>query len=930
MMLLRFKILLTFFLLLSQFGFTQETIELFTSTKITNYSKSDYNAESQNWNITQSDDGLIYTANTLGLLEFDGESWNLFPTSEPLRCLLIHEDKIFAGGMNTIGVFEKKNGVFKFKSLMPEKSFHDEIWKAIQIGNKIVFQSFNTFYIYDLDTKDLTRKSLTEGNISFAFKSKTETTFYYQVLYNHINITKDLIEVDNITHPALNHWMVKFIHEVEKGLLIGTYKNGLFLWDGKDFIPYENKISIFLREARLNVALPIDDKGGFAFGTLDKGIIIGNINTGVIDYYINSKNGLPSNRVHALHYYDGLLWVGSEEGVTNVNLKYPVRFINDPLAEIGPVYDVVIHKGTLYIGTNQGLYFSSDSINAPILKLQLFPYSKGQVWNLFVADNQLFCGHNEGIFEVGETFKKVYNTGGGYTFLKSRLHQDIMFQTSYYGLNIWKKRHDQWEYSHTIKKINSLTRDIIELNDGTLLLTDSWKNIYKIKLSKDLSSLKFIENLSTQKSLANSYKYRLFDLGDNKLLTTNDTIVTFKNNLPANIDLKGLTFISHPIDDVSVMKIEGQLMLYDAKEEHFIHVRKSIAELGNNQIYNYENIINIKDNFLITFTQGAGLFSTPAIENYNFKQYQPDIRKVTFWYHRNQEQLSNIVDKIPFDYNSVEFQFSSKNYYEKSNYAVRLIGYDSNWVEIGERNEIAYQNLPYGKFTFEVKDTASNKISHYKFEIDRPFYFSNLMLTVYVLAFLLSVWSLHKYYRLMLRKEKMALLLKKREDLNSQRDLNEKRIAILQANELQKELKDKNESLSELLVQSSKNKDVIQQLKHQVDNAKHFDSVNKSQVIRKLDHILTTEFDDKKDWLTFESTFRKMHQNFFSDLKNTHPALTKEDLKLCAYIRINLSTKELAPIFNITPKSVDLKRYRLRKKMNLEKGTNLYDYINQF
>jgi len=77
----------------------------------------------------------------------------------------------------------------------------------------------------------------------------------------------------------------------------------------------------------------------------------------------------------------------------------------------------------------------------------------------------------------------------------------------------------------------------------------------------------------------------------------------------------------------------------------------------------------------------------------------------------------------------------------------------------------------------------------------------------------------------------------------------------------------------------------------------------------------------------FEEAFNNTDQNFIKNLKNLHPKLTQSDLKLCAYLRLNLSTKEIAPLFGISVRSVEIKRYRLRKKMNLKSGVTLIDHI---
>jgi len=77
----------------------------------------------------------------------------------------------------------------------------------------------------------------------------------------------------------------------------------------------------------------------------------------------------------------------------------------------------------------------------------------------------------------------------------------------------------------------------------------------------------------------------------------------------------------------------------------------------------------------------------------------------------------------------------------------------------------------------------------------------------------------------------------------------------------------------------------------------------------------------------FQEAFNNADKNFIKKIKAIHSELTPNDLRLCAYLRLNLSSKEIAPLLNISPRSVEVKRYRLRKKMKLDHDENLTDYI---
>jgi FixJ family two-component response regulator len=92
-------------------------------------------------------------------------------------------------------------------------------------------------------------------------------------------------------------------------------------------------------------------------------------------------------------------------------------------------------------------------------------------------------------------------------------------------------------------------------------------------------------------------------------------------------------------------------------------------------------------------------------------------------------------------------------------------------------------------------------------------------------------------------------------------------------------------------------------------------------------NLIDSNISSEQDWQVFESNFNKVHEEFLKKLIELYPNLTPSDLKLAAYLRMNLSSKEIAQLFNITHRSVELKRYRLRKKMELDTEVNLGEFM---
>lgn len=83
-------------------------------------------------------------------------------------------------------------------------------------------------------------------------------------------------------------------------------------------------------------------------------------------------------------------------------------------------------------------------------------------------------------------------------------------------------------------------------------------------------------------------------------------------------------------------------------------------------------------------------------------------------------------------------------------------------------------------------------------------------------------------------------------------------------------------------------------------------------------------------WDEFEKRFNDVHANFYKKLSDTHPDLTSNERKLCAFIKLNMSSKEIAAITFQNVKSIDMARYRLRKKLGLAEEDNIMVYMGKF
>ena len=85
-----------------------------------------------------------------------------------------------------------------------------------------------------------------------------------------------------------------------------------------------------------------------------------------------------------------------------------------------------------------------------------------------------------------------------------------------------------------------------------------------------------------------------------------------------------------------------------------------------------------------------------------------------------------------------------------------------------------------------------------------------------------------------------------------------------------------------------------------------------------------------EEWEKFKMHFEQVHPQFFENLKIRFPKLTENDLKYCAYLRINLSTKEISQVMNVDMESIRKKKYRMKQKMGLAAELTLADFMHTF
>ncbi|UZR99306.1 tetratricopeptide repeat protein [Chondrinema litorale] len=203
---------------------------------------------------------------------------------------------------------------------------------------------------------------------------------------------------------------------------------------------------------------------------------------------------------------------------------------------------------------------------------------------------------------------------------------------------------------------------------------------------------------------------------------------------------------------------------------------------------------------------------------------------------------------------------------------------------------------------------------------------NNLWLNIFAISFVLVIILGFLIYRIQkIKHDKDKQLFLNEQVLNKTKMENQQ----LKQEELTRELRFKNKELTSYTLNFIQKNELMEELKLKIIEIKKAAPKDLSKPLNSLYRQVEGNFHNDRDWEDFKLYFENVHKDFFTSLKDYCPELTQSELKLCALLRLNMNLKEAATILGIAPESVKTARYRLRKKLNLEREDNLIDIILQ-
>lgn len=883
-----------------------------------------YELQNQTWGITQDPDSyLIYLANSKGLMEYNGITWEKHPLKDdvPLRSVRAHSSGIiFSGSFEDFGYWERNSRhqlVYHSLAHLTEIRRNDEIWKIYFHENEVYFQSFTTVYIYDFTTIRRVTAPYT-----MLFMHQVNGRFIAEILNNGLFSFHDddfhFIENSELFSDKKIHAIIPYQDEK---WLVCTDKNGIYLYDGAGFTYFASEASDFLRLNNCNAAKQLNDST-YAFGTILNGLIITDHLGRIQDAY-NTRNGLNNNTVLSLFEdADGGLWIGLDVGINYLNLKSPFTHYHSPDGTLGTIYTLFKDGNHLYIGTNHGLFKSEVIRRAQtyyFTDIRMIPDSYGQVWTIEKFDGQIICGHNDGTFLLrNDRLHRISYVTGGWTY---RRFGDYLLAGTYTGLIVFEKNQaGEWQFRNRVSDFTEPTRYLEIDYLGYVWASHHQKGIYQIELSDDLYYAKNVRHFPGIND--RSYNIKAFKINNRVVFSTSEDVYTF------DFVRNGIIRFQTLSDNLLDFKASSHILKYRNNQYWFITANKIALfqidiDFSARRVFEifHENIqLPQRSIQLAALDDNTVIIPNPkSFDAYNIALGEASqdisrlrIEKMLFFGGKDSTLITSPASgrDTPWKRNSITVYFADPSGFDQTNrnYQYRIKELDPSW-QTTSANHFSYIDIRHGDYTIEIRRDPEKHIE-LAFTVRKPWFATHMAIIAYILLFMIIVWSLILFFRFEVRRHKELVSLELRQST------------------LQSELDYKSHELMLTMRHLIMKDEILNDIQRQITAIREQSSKYPVKYINNMERIVKRGLGFSSDeWENAIQNLKLSQQGFFKYLKDKYPDLTPNDLRLCSFLRLNFNTKEIAQLLNISTRGVETSRHRLRKKMKLGKKQNLTEFL---
>ncbi len=925
---------------------------------IENFTPKDYKAGIQNIDFAQNRDMSVFVANNLGVLSFNGNSWKkyAYKSGKKQRSLAFdkHTDRLYVGSQEEFGYFYED---WKYVSLSDElpsnlKGF-DEVWDVFLANSKAYFCTFQGIYVFD-----------GEGTSLISHERGLDRSFLVGGKLITQNTLGNLFEVrgnELISIPTQNNQ-----NQIIAGIVTEGQSTLLFYNSGKveSLSTFGNNTKFnelinSLKGKYVNHVLKLSDTR-VVISTQTSGLFLYDLQNGALEN-ITIQDGLLSNAcLRTFQDYSGKLWVGMQNGIALININAPMRFINNEISLQGSGYEAYEDTYGTYFTTSNGIYFLAKGESKSIF----LPGTEGPAYGLQKIAGKLYAGHHTGLFllENKEAFR-IAETDGLWKIKQLKSNPEYAIAGTYSGLYLFKI--DPNFELQPIQKINGFdesSRFFEEDQNGKVWVGQFYKGLFQLDLTEDLKNAK-AKRIPGSEKLPIDDQIIISEIDNELFLATRQGLYKIDQGTDQIVKAENFYDIVGQ-QPVYLLKQDSKKNIHIVAEnlvgffrrispDNYVFVPSSLFQLRysfNNDLLNVSSstgngvLFNANEGFIhyIPDAEEPVNIQNPLFVNKVFSATRDSVLFYTRPFGPKPDISENLI--IPQNTKVIQFHVESYQFNEVNDQQFRyfLQGLDDDYSEWTNATFKEYTNLKEGdyEFIFQTRNHLGEIISSSPqfVSVKPPFHRSQLAKYIYIALGLFTIFLVSRFQKFRykqkareLEREKQWELDEKQQRLQEIEKQKDQELFQLRQEKMQSELR----HLNNLLAASTMNlvvknefmetiKDELKDIKHQSKNTELKRSIEK--VVKEIDTTLRLQ----QDWEQFEYHFDQVHGDFLSRLREEFLDLTPNEQKLCAFLRLNLNTKEIANLMSISLRGVEVARYRLRKKLNLDTGQNLSKFVLEY
>lgn len=883
---------------------------------VLNYGRNDYGRATQMWTVCADQDQYVFFANREGLFEYDYAQWQThkLPGGESLRSVMVSraDQRIYIGAINEFGYFEiAPNGELSYVSLsadqeLPEIRYAGNVWNVHKQGNTLLFR-----------TEDRVIR-IADGEYEVLWPG--QTIGYSCMLDNALHLATDqalLVLMGSKffpihgSEPVVKH-RIKGIISQGKDYLAFTADDGAYLLDGFTATRVPTEADDYMKENEVFCIAHTQDK--IAVGTVRGGVVVMD-RDGTNPVYYNESNGLQNNTVLSLAFdSQGDLWAGLDRGVSCITMSSPFQVLAGEASSIGLGYTAAINDGTLYIGTNRGLYGQKESTS----NMVGYPEVSGQVWDFCKIGQKLYCTTDHGIYSVGADGKVQHVPGlnSAWTLQPMLKHPGLVYAGTYTGMWVMQQDGDNLKNLHYVEGVaNSFQTFEQDQNENIWLVNNTM--LERLELDADHAEVRFTRDYSVPTGIKLSF------------LPGREPVSVLTSEGVYRYEERRDSFVPDSVFNEKYIGNTEYLSAARAFGNYYLLAKNQLAIVPEDMegpkkvfpfssslievIENFERVIPISPNQAIVPSEKGILFFTEPEDQVNTTHPHFRIRNIFSVTGRDSTLYSsnfmNLKNKIRIEpgYNSMLVVCSNDSRFDGILYQYRLN--DGEWSEPSEAPIKQFVDLSPGNYSINAKaiyPDGSEYVDEVQFEVIAPWYRTVWAYLGYTALLLLLGVAIARWDRRRTRaREAKAVMEKEQEMRQMEEELEgeiakkddeiaekvgeialkedeiarqQENIAQLEKQKLEDELKHKSLEMANMMVNVVQKNEMLGDIKREVNKVIDQLKGNEARDARKQLMSLTASIDNninnQEVMGKIEEQFNVLHDNFMTRLTDHYPSLT--------------------------------------------------------